>query len=98
MLFAFAASLFQNSAPSHPSAKRKAAAFVTLVVTFTWALHMEAAGETVDFKPGARAGSFRQAKIVIEAEGKLKINSDGKDVKHLPIKVNGELHYVERVL
>jgi len=98
MLFAFAASPFQNSAPSLPSARRKAVAVVTLVVTFTWALHLQAAGDTVDFKPAARAGSFRQAKIVIEAEGKLKINSDGKDVKHLPIKVNGELHYVERVL
>lgn len=37
-------------------------------------------------------------KVLVEVEGKLKLNADGQEVKHLPLKVQGELQYVERVL
>jgi hypothetical protein len=53
---------------------------------------------TIDLRPGAQPNSYREVKAIVEVEGKLKLNADGQDVKHLPIKVNGELHYVERVL
>jgi hypothetical protein len=62
------------------------------------AFSVRAANEPVDFRPAAKAGSFRQAKVIVEVEGKLKLNADGKEVKHLPFKVAGELHYIERVL
>src|SRR5205085_5013525 len=61
-------------------------------------LTVRAANDTVDFRPAAKAGSFRQCKVVVEVEGKLKLNADGKEVRHLPLKVQGELHYIERVL
>ena len=44
------------------------------------------------------AGAGRQARVVVESEGKLKLNADGQEVKHLPLKVRGELEYTERVL
>jgi hypothetical protein len=37
-------------------------------------------------------------KVVVDVEGKLKLNSDGKDVQHLPLKVAAELNYAERVI
>jgi len=55
------------------------------------------AADTVDFRtPGAI--SYRQAKVLVEVEGKLKLNAEGKELKHLPLKASGELQYVERVL
>jgi hypothetical protein len=55
------------------------------------------AGEPIDFTKRA-AVEYRQAKLVVEVEGKLKINGDGKETKHVPLKATGELHYFERLL
>jgi len=61
----------------------------------SWAF---ADNDIVDFRPGAQVGSQRESKVLMEVEGKLKLNADGQEVKHLPIEVHGELQYVERVL
>jgi hypothetical protein len=37
-------------------------------------------------------------RALVEVEGKLKLNPDGQEVKHLPLKVAAELQYAERVL
>ncbi len=83
---------FQNATLS--AAKASAIIFVTASLTSI----ASAANDPIDFRPSAQAGSFRQAKVIVEVEGKLKLNADGKEPKHLPLKVQGELHYFERVL
>ncbi len=54
--------------------------------------------KTYLFRPAQAAGWHQQAKIVVEVEGDLKLNPDGSAVKHLPLKVEAELQYVERTL
>jgi hypothetical protein len=53
--------------------------------------------EPIDFTKRA-AVEYRQAKLLVEVEGKLKLNGDSKEVKHVPLKATGELHYFERLL
>jgi hypothetical protein len=55
------------------------------------------AAEPIDFSKRA-AAEYRQAKLLVEIDGKLKLNGDGKEVKHVPLKASGELHYLERLL
>src|SRR5262245_49141061 len=98
MLFAFAAAIFRNAAVSSGRKSTALTAGVSLFLISVLAFPVCAANETVDFRPAAKAGSFRQFKVIVEVEGKLKLNADGKEVKHLPLKVQGELNYVERVL
>jgi hypothetical protein len=56
------------------------------------------AADLVDLRPPTEAGGYRQVRVIVEVEGKLKLNADGQEVKHLPIKAQAELNYVERVL
>ena len=98
MLFAFAARLF----PGRPLQPRTSHHLIPLVaVLLTWGpsfFEKAWAVETVDFRPTTQVGSYRQAKAVIDVEGKLKLNADGQEVKHLPLKVHADLQYVERVV
>jgi len=55
------------------------------------------AAESIDFSTRA-AVEYRQAKLLVEIEGKLKLNGDSKEIKHVPLKATGELHYFERLL
>jgi hypothetical protein len=98
MVFAFAASIFRNAPPYSGRSCGFVTAISSLLVNAALVFSARAANETVDFRPAAKAGSFRQSKVVVEVDGKLKLNADGKEVKHLPLKVEAELHYVERVL
>lgn len=88
MLFVFEAAIFRN---------RAIAGGLALVVSLCFSAR-GADDNVVDFRPATKVGSFRQAKAIVEVEGKLRLNADGQEVKHLPIKVQGELHYTERVL
>lgn len=54
--------------------------------------------DVVDLRPTAEAHPYRQARVVVETEGKLKLNADGQDVKHLPLKASADLTYFERTL
>jgi len=93
MLFVFAAPIFFV-------AHYKRQAVQALVVAFGVALHQQvpAATDLVDLRPTTQVGSYRQTKVVVDVEGKLKLNADGKEVQHLPLKVHAELQYAERVL
>src|SRR5262249_45557068 len=55
------------------------------------------AAEPIDFSKRA-AVEYRQAKLLVEIDGKLKLNGDSKELKHVPLKATGELHYFERLL
>jgi len=98
MVFAFAAAIFRNAPPSSGRSSGIATAIGSYFVTAALVFSAHAANETADLRPATKAGSFRQSKVIVEVEGKLKLNADGKEVKHLPLKVDGELNYVERVL
>lgn len=54
--------------------------------------------ETYQFRPAQSPGWHQQVKVIVEVEGNLKLNPDGSDVKHLPLKVTADLQYVERTL
>jgi len=93
MLFVSAPSLFAERNLRCVKIAQAAAVWAALVfsgVTY-------GASDLVDLRPPPQAGGFRQVRVVVEVEGKLKLNSDGKDVQHLPLKVAAELNYVERV-
>jgi hypothetical protein len=55
------------------------------------------AADPIDFTKRV-AVEYRQARLLVEVEGKLKLNGDSKEVKHVPLKASGELLYFERVL
>jgi hypothetical protein len=92
MLFAFAAAIFGlrhcalNCHPNHGwQPVRGLAAFVSMSLSL---LTFPVAGaDSVDLRPITKVGSFRQTRVMVEVEGKLKLNPDGEEVKHLPLKV-----------
>lgn len=93
-LFAFAASRLLHNKPGACFRWVPRNVVATALFLFSWT----AQAEIVDMRPAATVGSFRQVRAVIESEGKLKLNADGQEVKHLPLKVEGELLYGERIL
>lgn len=70
---------------------------VIAAVALLWRPQLLAA-EPISLTPSQGAGTHQQAKIVVEVEGSLRINADGSEVKHLPMKVEANLSYVERTL
>ncbi|MEX2174037.1 MAG: hypothetical protein WD872_06725 [Pirellulaceae bacterium] len=54
--------------------------------------------KTYQLDSAQAGGSHQRVKVEVEVEGELKLNSDGTEVKHLQLKVNAELEYVERTL
>jgi hypothetical protein len=98
MLFAFEAAIFHRSLRAISGHRLGLSAVCIACLAASLPSEALAEGEIVDFRPATQVGSFRQAKVVVEAEGKLKLNADGQEVKHLPLKVQGELQYVERVI
>jgi hypothetical protein len=98
MLFAFAASIFRSERRGSRWYHLPFPVIAALCVTTALNSSARAANDVIDLRPATQAGGYRQAKVVVEVEGKLKLNADGQEVKHLPLKVHGELHYVERVV
>src|SRR5262245_41678376 len=96
MLFAFEAAIFRL-ALTGPAVSRFVTAAGAALVALT-CMPVLAADDPVDLRAAVRPGRLQQTKVVIETEGKLKLNADGQEVKHLPLSVRGELHYFERVL
>src|SRR2546423_6166607 len=98
MLFAFRAPLFRlwrrMPLPSHQLLPILAVLLTIGPGFFDKALP----AESVEFRPAIQRGGFRQAKAIIEVEGKLKLNADGQGIKHLPLKVHADLQYAERLL
>jgi hypothetical protein len=97
MLFVFDALIFR-SVSKPPATASRLTAIAAAAVTALASVAPLAANDVVDLRAPVRPGRFQQTKVVIETEGKLKLNADGQEVKHLPLKVRGELHYFERVL
>jgi hypothetical protein len=93
MLFVFDAPIFGNLRC------RPAALGAAILAGFVLSQTVQGAtSDLVDLRPGSQAGGYRQCKVVVEVEGKLKLNADGKEVTHLPVKAKAELEYAERVL
>src|SRR4051794_13192939 len=79
MLFAFAP-------VAHSVVGRLCRQFGALAVIFGAAELV--AAEPIDFTKRATV-EYRQAKLMVEVEGKLKLNGDSKEVKHVPLKGTG---------
>jgi hypothetical protein len=93
MLFVFAASIFFAALRKRPVQLALSLGVAIACQQVAWA-----ASDLVDLRPTTPVGSCRLVKAVIEVEGKLKLNADGKEVQHLPLKVQGQMQYAERVL
>jgi hypothetical protein len=104
MLFVFAAPFFFAAIRSRQTGRnvviRRMVAVVAIVITGVCALLSPAfaATDVIDLRPATPVGSYRRVKAVVQVEGNLKLNADGKEVQHLPLKVEAELQYAERVL
>src|SRR4051812_15489855 len=98
MLFAFEAPLFRHWRHIPRSRRWVIPAITVLLTTNSPVFQKTSAAEIVDFRPAAQPGSYRQVRAIIEVEGKLKLNADGQEIKHLPLKVHAELQYAERLL
>src|SRR5215471_8913680 len=93
MLFVFEAAIL------HGYRRRVAACRGAILLLLTLAGRAEPAmPELVDLRPSAPAGSYRVCKVVVDVEGNLKLNAEGKEISHLPLKAKAELEYAERVL
>ncbi len=57
-----------------------------------------AAEQESNLTPGDRGNRLQQVHTVVEVQGKLAINTDGKSVRHLPMAAKGELRYREKFL
>ena len=55
------------------------------------------AAETFDLRPDLDRLPLRQIKVSIAVRGELKLNADGKKVKHVPLRVDANLRYDERL-
>src|SRR6476659_2529841 len=97
MVFAFATLLF-SAVPKfvQPIAQRLTSTAILCFYSF-FIIRSATAVETVDFRSPAAIG-YRQGKVLVEVEGKLKLNAEGQEIKHLPLKASAELQYVERVI
>jgi hypothetical protein len=107
MLFVFAAPFFFAASNrsllvlSRPQRRTSATSSVTLALLWIAGCVQQtasAATDLIDLRPVTPIGSCRRVKAVVEVEGNLKLNADGKEVQHLPLKVQAELEYSERVL
>lgn len=56
------------------------------------------AASPVRLTPTAKVGSFRRVTSVVEVEGELKLNPDGKKVTTKPIQVIGKYEFDEKLL
>jgi len=79
--------------------RRRRALFTAAALILQLACQIgRAADNTYQLRANVAPGSHQQVKVVIETAGDLKLNSDGTEVKRLPIKVEANLAYVERTL
>jgi hypothetical protein len=94
MVFAFAAPTLNLD-----TKRRNCPSSVALAILVAFAgLPVVAGAEVVDLRGVDSADSHQQVRVVVEVEGKLKVNLDGKAVQHVPMKATAELQYVERTL
>jgi hypothetical protein len=96
MLFAFAASIFRGTCLVKPAATY-AALLLAAVCSCASLSPPACANEPIDLRPQPRSGTT-QVRALIASEGKLKLNADGQEVKHVAVKADAELTYVERLL
>jgi hypothetical protein len=90
------APLTSKVAPSSGTWTCVAAALVSLAVIVGGPL-WGAEGE-VDLTSRATPGRMQQVHTVVEAQGKLAINADGKTVRHLPMEAKADLRFSEKFL
>jgi hypothetical protein len=94
MVFAFAAPTLNLDTERRICPSSVALAFLVALA----GLPVVADAETVDLRGVDSADSHQQVRVVVEVEGKLRVNLDGKAVQHVPMKATAELQYVERTL
>ncbi|HUE72222.1 MAG TPA: hypothetical protein VMP01_15165 [Pirellulaceae bacterium] len=72
-----------------------AAAFLSLPSAL---VPLSAAEGEIDLTPRAVAGRVQQVHTVVEVQGKLAINPDGKSVRRLPMEAKADLRFTEKFL
>ncbi len=97
MLFVFATSFFDHFQAIGRVREGKVRR-LALACLLALSIQPLAAADLIDLRPPTQPGGCRSVKIVVEVGGKLKLNPDGQEVQHLPLKVAAELAYLERVV
>jgi hypothetical protein len=77
---------------------RTTAIVTAVLATFTVQQVTAMEAGLVDLSVTQIAGAHQQVRVVLEIEGQLNLNPDGKEVTHLPVKGQADLSYVERTL
>jgi len=70
----------------------------TLLLTGLPTIARSADPEAVSLQTRRSVGDILAVRTVLEVEGQLKINPDGKKVRRLPLKVHGDLVFDERLV
>jgi hypothetical protein len=96
MVFAFAASSFDLSRTVSNWSRPALAVVVLLAMGSAAAIAADA--QVVNLTASTTGSGYQEVRVVVEVEGKLKVNSDGKEVQHVPLKATANLQYVERLL
>jgi hypothetical protein len=94
MVFAFAAASFDRSR----NVARSAGLGLLGLIAVASAISPLAYGQEVNLSASNSGSGYQEVRVVIEVEGKLKVNPDGKEVQHVPLKATADLQYVERAL
>lgn len=90
MVFAFAARTLQGQLTIGVA--------TTTLLAITLGFGRLGFAQEVDLRTVPAAGSHQRVKVILDVEGQLKLNADGQGIKHIPIKAQAELEYVERTL
>ena len=98
MVFAFAALSFEQSRTLAKSSGRLLGVAALLLAVFASVTASAADPQVVNLTASTSGSGYQEVRVVVEVEGKLKVNSDGKEVQHVPLTATADLQYVERLL
>ncbi len=66
------------------------------LIAIVGASALRAADSQIDLAARPTAGRIQQVHTVVEVQGQLAINSDGKSVRHIPMEAKADLRFVEK--
>lgn len=99
MLFVFQAAFFDSLTCRSVVALRPViGSLIAAILLASLAAEHSQAAETVDLSLAPVVGQTHSVKVAVEVKGELKLNPDGKEVRKLPMLVQADLEYVERIL
>jgi len=69
-----------------------------LLTTFSCSVYADSPIRDVDLSLGVKKDTLQQVNVVLEVNGKLKLNAEGTQIVQVPVQINARLAYAERWL